>query len=253
MSFFLKKYLIDSQLYVSLMGTLFATFFMLEQGTFLFPTFFLILITYFSGYIYTEFQFSASILKLMIINCIAGLICVYLIINNHHIDRLLKLAVISCLGILYNSSFLNSGIRKIPLAKVFYVGLVWGLMNAWLTFDTFNLSVFLISFFFITALVLPFDIHDMEGDRGIVVTFPHVIGVRNTKILAILLTTIALIIAYYSLQPIYFIAFELTYLISCVFIYFSHPKNNDFYFGFWVESCSGLPLAFVLLLQLFNQ
>jgi hypothetical protein len=246
-----KKYLIDSQFYVSLMGTLFASFFMLEQGTFLFPTFFLLLITYFSGYIYTEFQFSASIKTLMLINCIAGIICVYLIFKHHHADRILKLGIISILGLLYDSSFLKGGIRRIPFVKVFYVGLVWGLMNAWLTFDTFNWPIFIISFFYITALVLPFDIRDMESDRGIVLTIPHAFGIRATKFLAYFLTSIALIVSYFYLKPIFFIAFALTYSVTYVLIYFSKPTNTDFYFSFWVESCSGLPIFFLGLINLF--
>lgn len=232
------------------MGTLFATFFMLEQGTFLFPTFFLLFITYFSGYVYTEFQFSASIKKLLLINILAGIICTALIIYHHNTERLIKLAIISILGILYENSFFNKGIRKIPFVKVFYVGFVWGLMNAWLTFEEFNVPIFLISFFYITALVLPFDIRDMEQDKGHVLTFPNVIGVQKTKWLAYVLTSVALVIAYYYLKPMYFIAFELTYLMTFVFIYFSKPANKDFYYSFWVESCSGLPLLFLGILKI---
>ncbi len=52
----LKKYVIDSQIFVSLMGTLFAVFFMIEQSIIKTPTIILIFITYFSGYLYTKYQ-----------------------------------------------------------------------------------------------------------------------------------------------------------------------------------------------------
>lgn len=241
----LKESLIDSQLYVSLMGTLLASFFMLEQGTFRFPTFFLLFITYFSGYLYTEFQYSSNIRKIIAFNFIAAIICVILIIHNHNIERLYKLAVICFLGLLYNSFFLKINIRKIPFLKVFYVGFIWGLMNAWLSLGEFNHPIFWITFLYVTALILPFDIRDMERDRAYVVTFPHVIGVRNTKIMAYVLTTSALVIAWFYLEPMYLLAFSLTYAITMVLIYFSKVTNKDYYYSLLVESCSGLPLFFL--------
>jgi 4-hydroxybenzoate polyprenyltransferase len=60
--------------------------------------------------------------------------------------------------------------------------LVWALVNCWLTLPEFSIPIFLISFFFITALVLPFDIRDMKSDT--VKTFPMMIGVQNTKYIA---------------------------------------------------------------------
>ena len=150
----LKKSVIDSQLYVSLMGTLFAVFFMEEQNTFLYPTVFLIFITYFSGYLYTKYQKTKHFFKILILNIVAGMICALLIIYNHNEIRLIKWGIIVFLGLLYNSFFLDLYIRKIPLLKVFYVGLVWALVNCWLTLPEFNIPIFMISLFFITALVL---------------------------------------------------------------------------------------------------
>ncbi|HRO76614.1 MAG TPA: hypothetical protein PLP27_10760 [Crocinitomicaceae bacterium] len=242
-----QKHVIDSQLYVSLMGTLFASFFILEQGTFRFPTFFLLLLTYFSGYLYTEYQYSTKIFKILLFNALLAFFCIVLIIQNHNIERLYKLAIICFLGLLYNSFFLKINIRKIPLLKVFYVGFIWGLMNAWLSFEEFNLPIFLISFLFVTALVLPFDIRDMERDKPFVVTFPHIIGVRNTKILAYIFVVSAWMLAYLYLEQSFFIAFSFTSIITLALIYFTKHERTDFYFSFWVESCSGLPLLFWLM------
>ena len=179
----LKKTVIDSQLYVSLMGTFFAVFFMLEQNTFRFPSVLLIFITYFSGYLYTKYQNTKYFYSIFLLNIITGLVSAALIIFNHNEIRLIKWCIIVILGLLYNSFFLETYIRKIPLLKVFYVGLVWALVNSWLTLPEFNLSIFLISFFFVTALVLPFDIRDMESDT--VQTFPKLIGVQNLSLIHI--------------------------------------------------------------------
>ncbi|RZJ51189.1 MAG: hypothetical protein EOO19_01315, partial [Chryseobacterium sp.] len=116
----LKNSVIDSQLYVSLMGTFFAVFFMLEQNTFRFPSVLLIFITYFSGYLYTKYQNTKHFYKIFIFNVIAGIVSAVLIILNHNEIRLIKWFIIVVLGLLYNSFFLETYIRKIPLLKVFY-------------------------------------------------------------------------------------------------------------------------------------
>lgn len=245
----LKKSVIDSQVYVSLMGTLFAVFFMKEQNTFRFPTILLIFITYFSGYLYTKYQYTKHFFKILVLNAIAGIICAFLIIHNHNEIRLLKWFIIVVLGLLYNSFFLDVYIRKIPLLKVFYVGLVWALVNCWLTLPEFNFPIFLISFFYITALVLPFDIRDMKSDT--VKTFPMLIGVQNTKYIAYFLVFISSLIGIFYLKSLYATAFFLSSIVIYILIYFSENKRDDSYFSFGVETCSALPFLFLLIMEYF--
>jgi len=245
----LKKSVIDSQVYVSLTGTLFAVFFMEEQNTFRFPSVALIFITYFSGYLYTKYQYTRHFFKILVLNAIAGIICAFLIIHNHNEIRLLKWFIIVVLGLLYNSFFLDVYIRKIPLLKVFYVGLVWALVNCWLTLPEFDLPIFLISFFFITSLVLPFDIRDMESDT--VQTFPRLIGVQNTKYIAYLLVFVSNILAALYLKPSYALSFFLSGIITYILIYFSENKRDDAYFSFGIETCSALPFLFLLIMEYF--
>lgn len=245
----LKKSVIDSQFYVSLTGTLFAVFFMMEQNTFRYPTFFLIFITYFSGYLYTKYQKTKHFSKILILNVVAGITCALLIIRNHNEARLVKWFIIVVLGLLYNSFFLDTYIRKVPLLKVFYVGLVWALMNCWLTLHEFNIPIFLISFLFITALVLPFDIRDMKVDT--VKTFPALIGVQGTKYLAYLLIFLSTVIASCYLDIKSSLAFYFTSLVTFIFIYFAENERKDSYFSLGVESCSALPFLFLLLMEYF--
>lgn len=247
----LKKSVIDSQFYVSFTGTLFAVFFMQEQNTFRFPSMFLIFITYFSGYLYTKYQRTRHFSKILLLNVIAGIFCAYLIIHNHNEIRLAKWLIIVVLGLLYNSFFLDVYIRKIPLLKVFYVGLVWALVNCWLTLHEFSFPIFFISFFYITALVLPFDIRDMKIDT--VKTFPTLIGVQNTKYLAYLLVFISCILSIFYLNLMCAIAFFLSLIITFILIYFSENKRNDAYFSFGVETCSALPFLFLLILSIFGK
>ncbi|GEN68570.1 hypothetical protein [Chryseobacterium rhizosphaerae] len=245
----LKKTFIDSQIYVSLMGTLFAVFFVKEQSTCRLPTILLIFITYFSGYLYTKYQYTKHFLKILVLNAVAGIVCAFLIIHNHNEVRLLKWFIIVVLGLLYNSFFLDVYIRKIPLLKVFYVGLVWALVNCWLTLPEFDIPIFLISFFFITALVLPFDIRDMNSDT--VKTFPMLIGVQNTKYIAYALVFISTLLGVFYLKPLYAAAFFLSGIFTYIFIYFADNKRDDAYFSFGVETCSALPFLFLLIMEYF--
>lgn len=231
------------------MGTFFAVFFMLEQNTFRFPSVFLIFITYFSGYLYTKYQNTKHFYKIFILNMIAGIFSAVLIIFNHNEIRLVKWLIIVILGLLYNSFFLETYIRKIPLLKVFYVGFVWALVNCWLTLPEFNIPVFFISFFFVTALVLPFDIRDMKSDT--VETFPKLIGVQNTKYLAYLLVSISVILSVFYLKFQYGLSIFLTAIITFILIYFSESKRDDAYFSFGVETCSVLPFLFLIILEYF--
>lgn len=243
--------MIDSQIYVSLMGTFFAVFFMFEQNIIKTPTIALIFITYFSGYIYTKYQGSGKIFnKVLAFNVICGIISAALIIYNHNDGRLIKWLIIVVLGLLYDSKFLKYFVREIPLFKIFYVGLTWALINSWLILPEFNSEIFWISWIFITALVLPFDIRDMKSDT--VVTFPRLIGIQKTKYLAYALVFISLMISIFYLEINYSFAFFLTSIFTFILIYFSENTNKDSYFSFWVETCSGLPLLFLALNWLIN-
>ena len=109
----------------------------------------------------------------------------------------------------------------------------------------------MITWLFISALVLPFDIRDMNSDD--VVTFPILIGVQKTKFLAYSLVFISGLLSVFYLDLTFSMCFFLTIIITFLLIYFSENSNREVYFDFWVESCSGLPLlcflAYKLILQ----
>ncbi|MHA6727281.1 UbiA prenyltransferase family protein [Chryseobacterium sp. A301] len=246
----LKTYLIDSQLFVSLMGTLFAVFFMVEQNAFRLPSVVLIFVTYLSGYLYTKYQGQKKMLsKILVLNIVTFLVSALFIILNHNEIRLLKWLIIVLLGLLYNSTFLDDTVRKVPLLKIFYVGLVWALVNAWLFSEPIDWPIFFMSWLYITALVLPFDIRDLPKDH--VLTLPKLIGIENTKKFAYLLLFLSSLCASYFLSFTYAFCFFVSGLIAGVLIYYSSPSRKDSYFSFWVELCSGLPFLFLILMEYF--
>lgn len=244
----LKKAIVESQIFVSLCGTGLAVFFMMEQRVFRWPTVILIFITFWNGYIYTKYQHSKHLKKTLIINVLSGMLSLLIIDLNPEI-HISKWLLITVLGLLYNSFFLEKFVRNIPLLKVFYVGFTWALVCSWLILPVFSWPVFLISWLFVTALVLPFDIRDMDDDA--VVTFPKIIGATNTKYLAYSLISISLLASILWLKIEFSLAFFLTSVFTFVLIYFSENTNRDVYFSFWVELCSALPFLFVALMHYF--
>lgn len=242
-----KKTLINSQIFVSLMGTLLAVFFMLHNQNFQWNTTIVIFTTYFCGYIYTKFQNTKYFLKVLILNLLLGTIILFLIIKFRTNEFLFKWLIIIFLGLFYNSKFLFKYIREIPLIKIFYVGLMWALVNSWLIFPEFKIGYFGINFLFISTLILPFDIRDINQDK--IITFPKIIGVQNTKYLAYILMFLACLISFFTLNKIFAIAFFLTTIVSFILIYFSTMDKKDFYYSFGVELCGGLPFLFLILMK----
>ena len=244
----INKYLIESQLWVSLLGTCLACFFMEEQKIFRYPTLLLIFITFFSGYLYTKYQSNKRLLyKVLPINLLCGLVSVILIFQNHNEIRLIKWATIIVIGLFYNSIFLSHVVRKIPLIKIFYVGLVWGLINSWLILPQFDFPIFSITFLYISALILPFDIRDVKNDT--VLTFPKWIGIQNTKYLTYLLLFTTSVLSTYYLKFNFNLAIYFSCLITGLLTYHSKPENPKLYYSLLVELCVGLPFLFLLLLQ----
>lgn len=246
----IKNLIVDSQLWVSLMGTIFSVFFMLAHSAFLWPTTLLIFLTFLSGYLYTKYQNLSRFQKtIFIFYIVSFFVCAYLIIANHHSERLFKWLIIVLLGIFYNSSFLDFCARKIPLLKAFYVGFTWALVSGWLFFENLNFPYFSIAFLFISALVIVFDIRDYKNDT--VLTFPELIGEQKTKYLAYTLIFISSILASYYLPQEYALSYYLTTVPTFLLIHLSNNTRNDIFYSFYLESCVGLPFLFLVLLKYF--
>lgn len=139
--------------------------------------------------------------------------------------------------------------RKIPYLKQFFIALIWVMVCVFipLLFEAsefkglanFGKSEWLYiasQFCFIAALCIPFDIRDMNKDREEgTKSLPVVLGMQKSKIAAILLLAIYLVLAFFidfkSLIGIRGIVF----LVSVAAVYFSNPNRHRYYFIFFVE------------------
>ncbi len=245
-----QKNIIENQIFVSLAGTSLAVFFMIESNIIKIPTILLIFTTYICGYLYTKYQSQQPMLrKIIFFNAISAVFCAVLILHNHNEQRLFRWLVIVVLGLFYNSFFLSGAVRRIPLFKIFYVGIVWGLMNSWLITAYFRLDIFIITVLFVAALILPFDIRDMETDD--IVTFPRVIGIGATKAFAVLLFGITAALSFYYFDQSIALALTAACLYGSILTLFAFPHRTLSYFNFWLEACSVVPFLVIVLIKYF--
>lgn len=158
---------------------------------------------------------------------------------------MIKIIIIGLLGVFYNSSFLKYRIRKIQLLKVFYVALVWAVIDSWFMFNRISWDIFFICFLYISALVLPFDIRDMKVDK--IITFPKKIGKNPTKSLAFLLIFFSVFLSFIYEDCFFFEAFLFSGIIASFFVIYSNENRFYLYYAFGVETCCSLPFLFLLL------
>ncbi|WP_245946053.1 hypothetical protein [Bergeyella zoohelcum] len=124
--------------------------------------------------------------------------------------------------------------------KIFYVGLVWGLVNGWLIFPEIEWYYMLITALYITALIIPFDIRDKNLDK--IMTIPKAIGNSKSKLFAIILLIISTIISYNTLDTKSFFALSISSLLSMALILLTQENRPKYFYSVIMESCCGLPL-----------
>lgn len=160
----------------------------------------------------------------------------------------------------YNMPFqlgsLSLQLRNIAGIKIFLVAAVWSSVTVLLPLTEMKSEIqgdewitFGQRFLFIFAIAIPFEIRDMNLDTRNMRTIPHCLGIRNSKILGIVLLTLFFSLDFfkdgqiiYSTLPLF-----LTTLISIVFLLYSKSQREKYYTSFWVES---IPVFWYLLIRI---
>lgn len=147
----------------------------------------------------------------------------------------------------------QKNLRSIGGLKVYVIGLVWAGVTVLLPIINSNFplhaDVWITTaqrFLFVILLILPFEIRDLNYDSLKLSTIPQKIGIRNTKILGLILGIAFLLLEFFKddLDPknsaISFVVIALTLL----FLKFSKKNQNNYYSSFWVE---GIPIFWLIL------
>lgn len=148
----------------------------------------------------------------------------------------------------------NQNLRSISGLKVYLIALVWSGVTVILPivnngFD-FNADVgitFCQRFIFVLALMLPFEIRDLQYDSLKLATIPQKIGAKNTKVMGVLLLIVFLLLEFLKTHILvkHVTVIATIACITLLFIVFSKKEQGEFYSAFWVE---GLPILWMLLL-----
>ncbi len=150
----------------------------------------------------------------------------------------------------------HHNLRSIGGLKIYLIALVWSGVTVFIPAINDELSVTtdiiltgIQRYVFIMVLMLPFEIRDLQYDSLKLSTIPQKIGVRQTKIMGVLL-----LILFWSLEffkdEIYtegMMPLTLISIITLLFLVFSKIKQSAYYSAFWVE---GLPVLWLIILLL---
>ncbi|MBD3891772.1 UbiA prenyltransferase family protein [Olleya marilimosa] len=150
----------------------------------------------------------------------------------------------------------QQNLRDISGLKVYVIALVW--CGVTVILPVFNNNgmfsqdvIFTIiqNFILVIALMLPFEIRDLNYDSLKLATIPQKIGVKNTKRLGYILVLLFYFVEYFkdNIDATGLLFQCVISIILCVFIYFANEDRNAYYTSFWVEA---LPVIWMLLMLL---
>ncbi|QIE60343.1 hypothetical protein G5B37_12455 [Rasiella rasia] len=154
--------------------------------------------------------------------------------------------------------FRSKNLRNIIGLKIFVVALVWAGVTVavpiveegmtisgdfWITLSQRTLIVL--------ALILPFEIRDLQFDRVGLKTVPQRYGVMKTKGLGISLLTLVVLLEGLKNMPSVWSLYALlcTMILIGLAIGYARKKQSEYFASFWVES---IPIIWVSLLFLFR-
>lgn len=156
--------------------------------------------------------------------------------------------------------FLDSknNLRNIGGVKVYLIALVWTGVTVFLPIINndyaINADVVITGiqrFVFIVVLMLPFEIRDLMYDSLKLATIPQKIGVKQTKIIGVVLLGLFLFLEFFkagTTTKSLLVSMLISVVIS-LFLLYSKKEQGTYYSSFWVE---GLPVLWLFLMLLFK-
>ena len=192
------------------------------------------------------------------------LMCYYLF--KLDVNTLFFIGLLGGITFLYAIPFLpqylyldsKRNLRNIGGLKVYLIALVWAGVTVFLPVlnNKYALNAnFIITgtqrFVFVFVLMLPFEIRDLMYDSLKLATIPQKIGVKQTKIIGIVLLLLFVFLEFFKDEVNHnnIIFTAIIGLVTSLFIVCSKKKQGIYYSSFWVE---GLPIFWLLLLLIFS-
>lgn len=212
----------------------------------------------FLGYNYTRgFMFlsrQSHRKQKVVIGIITVLFLLYLW-NKLQLASFVLIAIAILLTGFYSLPFDRLSLRSIPRIKIYIVGCCWTIVThlfpivaSDVAVDVQVLLLAIQRFVLVVLLLLVFDIVDMFQDNQKLKTVPHQLGVYRTKLVAVVLVIVSLILLIAVNNNLYKTLINgLMSVVLLLFIVFSSPFKTKTYTLFWLEA---VPILWALLLCL---
>lgn len=151
----------------------------------------------------------------------------------------------------------HKNLRSVSGIKVYIIAIVWAgvtvvlpLINNSIPINEDIIITVVQRFVFILALMIPFEIRDLNFDSIKLATIPQQIGIKNTKIIGVLLLMVFFVLELFKDETNVhqILILLITTFISLLFLIFAHRNQGKYYSAFWVE---GIPIYWLILLLLF--
>ncbi len=185
------------------------------------------------------------------------------------IKTLLFLSPIAVITFAYSVPVLNvkgtkKRLREIVIVKVTTLAFIWSLTTVTLPMLDMGLAIFSASsvlifverFLFMFAICIPFEIRDMtqEKMRGNM-TLPQVVGERASKMFAIVLLILFVLLVYFqfgnSLQKAVAFPLYLSALAAAILVFFSNENRSNYYFRIFIDGTMQLQFLLLILFENF--
>jgi hypothetical protein len=191
-------------------------------------------------WVYNQKKFLYSLI--IISSCISG----YLFFSLFTFYELLYFSPLIAIALLYAVKVFGKSLRDIPFIKIILIALSWAAVtvlipayinqespanDAWI--------LFILNFIYIFALVIPFDIRDLDFDEPEKKTIPQLIGMRAAKYTAIALLIICGLLSFVLLKEAVFLI--PVYIVSIVVLFQVNDKRKEFFYACGID---GLILLF---------
>ena len=247
-----KKYIVDSQIWVSICFVGLAAFYQLIIQNVDYKLLMLFFFATLSVYNLSYYVWSRDKNKLII--AILSIIPVALLTLYLTIYSIFLLVILSLLSISYALPIKNKKLRDFPYLKIYIISFVWSasivflpIINVGKEISYTYILYFIIFFLYVMAITIPFDVRDYLRDSSKMKTIPQIIGVKKSlrlsKLCFIILCLLSILISPIKVAIIFF-------MVSILVMYMlnEHLIKRSYYCSIYIEGLSLLPLLLYMIL-----
>lgn len=166
---------------------------------------------------------------------------VFSAINKLEWSSLILIGIASLISVFYVVKFRGKNMREIPYLKIHLIALTWTIVL--IVFPVLNeginisiVRVGIAHYLYVLAITIPFDIRDLKHDSPAQKTIPQILGITNSRILALMLLVAFAVIMLMLFASLWFNwLFHLSVLVQMALVLFSNENRSDVYYAGWMD------------------